>query len=1022
MSKGPRKTFQFTAACLLAALQIPMQLRAGVVAEPATRPIWNIAPYELSNDDLHLAPGQAFQPTYQYPGGSGNLYEWQLDQDAGRSTGWNAQSALLAQEQEDPGFWKARKIIMRDASGRQQGFWWNHLASPLRQLLDERSATRTGPEASPVLNYLRGDRSGEGSGGFRIRKSLLGDIVNANPVYVGAPEETYDDSPLFLRDYAVFRRNNAGRNGRVYVGASDGMLHAFDAGNGREVWTYLPAMIDFAKLAHLVRMPYVQTDFLDGELVATDAFAGGEWRTLLTGGLGAGGKGFFLLDVTTPDLEDVSADRKILAEFDDSDPDLGYIHGPVSIVLMEDDAWYLVTGNGFLPDNRDACLYLLPLADISNMSPIRIMVPESGTRGLAAPAVIDSDGNGKADIAYAGDLAGNLWKFDLANRSVAKHQLYGAGEKQPVTTRPEVAAHPNGGFMVYFGTGSLLSDEDAANMDGQSIYAVHDYPGRSRTVVEADLQSSADLQLEEVLAHGKRLRIGGSHTPTAVARGWKVDLPEAGERLLKRPLLRSGRLQFISTHGQIINGRQVPASWYMELDWLGGGSAGRAISDFNGDGMLTDKDMVSHKGSMVPAVGEYLGAGLFSRMRLAHTASRSDVAFINGHEFGRRDLALQGEEHFDVDTDDVLEDGLGGKTGQHTHEYNSSTPVAREIGYFDPGLGAKGHSRLDLSVAAHLGDDELFILTLANADLSPGAVITLEIDGEERQWNVLDYQKLVQDRLQSYNGTDSLLDHFLDPRGYPLVFAKPGASPSRAVLDNLGITLRQDAWSTGALLGTRPECVSADPHAATSHRWRGGALTLHAIKGESLKSESWLDGEKAWVVQHPPDLASNAEGFGGVHANPGSPEGFLYESTLFWHYPGGLCYGEPGWAPAVLDTTGAVTEAVIFSMLSDGNDVSDIDTIMQVIAEIGALTCDQGRGFLCTGDPAYLEGRELLDAYLDYQEIEDAALMHEGILSIAETPEPDMQESNDLARVIAPKAPPVIENLDTHRSWTDVEF
>ena len=175
-------------------------------------------------------------------------------------------------------------------------------------------------------------------------------------------------------------------------------------------------------------------------------------------------------------------------------------------------------------------------------------------------------------------------------------------------------------------------------------------------------------------------------------------------------------------------------------------------------------------------------------------------------------------------------------------------------------------------------------------------------------------------------------------------------------------------------------------------------------------------------MQHPPDLASNAEGFGGVHANPGSPGGFLYESTLFWHYPGDLCYGEPGWAPAVLDTTGAVTEAVIFSMLSDGNDVSDIDTIMQVIAEIGALTCDQGRGFLCTGDPAYLEGRELLDAYLDYKEIEDAALLHEGILAIAETPEQDMEESNDLARVIAPKAPPVIENLDTHRSWTDVEF
>ncbi|MGD9355959.1 MAG: PilC/PilY family type IV pilus protein [Chromatiales bacterium] len=1022
MSKASRKSYLFTTALLLAICQVPVKLQAGVVVEQADWPIWNISPYELSNEHLHLAPGQAFQPTYQYPGGSGNLYEWQLDRYTGRSAGWDAQSALLAQEKENPDFWKARKIILLDASGRQQGFWWDQLASPLRQLLDERSAMRTGPEASPVLNYLRGDRSGEGSGGFRIRRSLLGDIINANPVYVGAPEESYDDSPLLLRDYAIFRRDNAGRNGRVYVGASDGMLHAFDADNGREVWTYLPAMIDFSKLANLVRIPYVQTALLNGELVATDAVAGGEWRTLLAGGLGAGGKGFFILDVTTPDLEDISADRKILAEFDESDPDLGYIQGPASIVLMEDDAWYLVTGNGFLPDNRDACLYLVPLADISNTSPIRIRVPERATGGLAAPAVIDSDGNGKADIAYAGDLAGNLWKFDLVNRSIAEHQLYDAGEKQPVTTRPEVAAHPDGGFMVYFGTGSLLSDKDAANMDRQSIYAIHDYPGRSRTVVETDLQSSADLELEEVLAHGKRLRVGGSHRPTPSAtRGWKVDLPEAGERLLQRPLLRGGRLQFISTHGQATNGHRAPASWYMELDWLGGGSAGRAISDFNGDGMLDDQDMVNHKGVMVSAVGEYLGSGLFSRIRLAHTASGSDVAFINGLEFGRKALALQGERHFDVDTDDVLQDGLGAKTGQHTHEYDS-TQVAREIGYFDPGLGAKGHSRLDLSVAAHLGEDELFILTLANADLSPGAVITLELDGVERQWNVLDYQKLVQKRLESYDGTKSLLDHFLDPRGYPLVFAMPGGPPSSAVLDNLKITLREDAWSTGALLGTRPECVSADPHAATPHRWRGGALTLHAIKAESLKSQNWPGEEKAWVVQDPPDLASSAEGFGGVHANPENPVGFLYESTLFWHYPGDLCYGEPGWAPAFLNTTGAVTEAVIFAMLSDNDAASDVDSFMQVIAEISALTCDQGRGFLCNTDPVYLEGRELLDAHLDFREIENAALMHEGILATVETPGPDMEESNDLARIIAPKAPPVIENLDTHRSWTDIEF
>jgi hypothetical protein len=101
----------------------------------------------------------------------------------------------------------------------------------------------------------------------------------------------------------------------------------------------------------------------------------------------------------------------------------------------------------------------------------------------------------------------------------------------------------------------------------------------------------------------------------------------------------------------------------------------------------------------------------------------------------------------------------------------------------------------------------------------------------------------------------------------------------------------------------------------------------------------------------------------------------------------------------------------------------DAGLIMQSIAAIDALACDQGMGFLCTGDPAYIEGRKLLDDYLDFQSLEDVALLHEGVLEIGEAHTlEELEAISDRARVIGPKAPPVIDGLDKHRSWIDFEF
>ena len=186
---------------------------------------------------------------------------------------------------------------------------------------------------------------------------------------------------------------------------------------------------------------------------------------------------------------------------------------------------------------------------------------------------------------------------------------------------------------------------------------------------------------------------------------------------------------------------------------------------------------------------------------------------------------------------------------------------------------------------------------------------------------------------------------------------------------------------------------------------------------------NWRDGERSWTEQTPADLDSSAGGFGGVHANPANPDGFLYESTIFWHHPADACYGEAGWGLAAISATGAVTESMVISMLVDIRHLSAIDRIMQAIAGISELVCDGGKGFLCSGEPAYLEGRKLLEGSLDFQALEEVALMHDGVLAIDETYRLDASGTDsDLARTIGPKAPPVIDGLDRHRSWIDVEF
>jgi type IV pilus assembly protein PilY1 len=240
----------------------------------------------------------------------------------------------------------------------------------------------------------------------------------------------------------------------IYVGANDGMLHAFradtgDANSGKEIFAYVPAAV-YDNLSKLTAPSYVHKPFVDGSLSAGDAYVGGTWKTVLLGGLGGGGKAIFALDITNPTAMGVS---QVMWEFEDA-ADLGYTVGQAQIALLNNGVWAAVFANGYNSTSDRAYLYLVNLQTGALIKKIPAGVGTSN--GLSTHVLYDSNGDQTVDAVYAGDLQGNMWKFDLTGSNVTAWGVANAGvplftarnasnEVQPITSQPRIGAHPNGG-------------------------------------------------------------------------------------------------------------------------------------------------------------------------------------------------------------------------------------------------------------------------------------------------------------------------------------------------------------------------------------------------------------------------------------------------------------------------------------------------------------------------------------------------------------------------------------------------
>ncbi|CAN7471378.1 PilC/PilY family type IV pilus protein [Pseudoduganella sp. LjRoot289] len=449
----------------------------------------------------------------------------------------------------------------------------NRPPPPARQVSDRKGELR--------LDYLRGDRSLEGST-FRPRGGILGDTVNSTPVHVGAPPpEGRSDG---YREHAERLQS---RRPAVYLGANDGMLHAFDAGTGNELFAYIPAAL-FSQLNQLPSRNYAHRAYVDGPASAGEVLLAGVWKTVLVSAMGAGAQAVFALDVTDPAT--FPAGGGALWEFTDRDDAvLGNVTTLPQIVRVRmrsassDYRYFALVASGInngAPDGnadaeRSSALFLLALDKPSgeawrlNRNYYRLPLPAGDTgrvNALGTPALVKDDG-GALRYAYAGDLHGNLWRFSFTGsapwRAAAEGPVFiardASGQRQPITAQPRVVNAPDGGLLILVGTGRLLdaADRDPSRYAQQSFYAVLDdhasVQGEAGPAGAAWPLARADLAQrvldgapgDSTLAvRGRVVSYGGANG----GHGWYIDFlqRDSGERSISSPVVADGTVYFNS--------------------------------------------------------------------------------------------------------------------------------------------------------------------------------------------------------------------------------------------------------------------------------------------------------------------------------------------------------------------------------------------------------------------------------------------------------------------------------------------
>ena len=590
-----------------------LKLGMGQILQDITNQAGSRSGVGLSSDSISGANHAVYRVTFQ-PGWAGTLAKVNINPATGVEDPpppiWEAATALsnqLAITAASPTPWFTNRRIAtvqdKDMSnggggpGTAKPFLWSNL-SPTQQ---DSLAPGKPAVAQAVLEYLRGNPTNEGVslGQFRVRgvgpsgsEDFLGDIVDSQAVYVGAPNFPYLDAND--PGYSAFVAGKSARSPLIYVGANDGMLHAFydvspnplNLPMGSEAWAFIPHDLyrsDATGLGALAYQdgalpPFRHHFYVDSTPKIYDAFStnDGKWHSLLVGGLGKGGNSYYALDVTDPDAVKTEDDVASQYKWTYTDGEMGCTYGRPLIAKTRafGGIWVAVFAAGY--NNGSDPSVCNPSGTGHGKGRIVFIDADKGTflKEMFTSAGTDKTPSGLAHIAgytkdfhnqlieqiYAGDLQGNFWRFDV---SCADDALWGNGDgscdpanppvppgqaalmavfedalvhgnPQPVTTPPEIDVDVTNGVdrWVFIGTGRLLDQTDLTDASianqQQTFYALRDGTTTTPKKVTAPLHKS------DLVALTAADKISGLQAKPA--NGWYDDLPLSPNERIVTPV------------------------------------------------------------------------------------------------------------------------------------------------------------------------------------------------------------------------------------------------------------------------------------------------------------------------------------------------------------------------------------------------------------------------------------------------------------------------------------------------------
>ena len=430
-------------------------------------------------------------------------------------------------------------------------------------------------EATDMINFIRGDTTHDG-GKYKDRNNwLLGDIVYSTPVTVGPPKGWYFDHPTKTEPaeyaaYPAFKSAHSSRKTMIYVGANDGMLHAFDSDTGQEEWAFIPEFIQ-AKLKTLTEEDchkyYVDLTVNVSDVWDENELPSGKWKTVLIGGNRFGGEEYFALDITAPAHDQFKTLWDIIPF-----PGLGMLSsnvpavGKVKAYGGSVDDWVAIITSGYHDSDEKGRIAAFHISDGSpvtmwngdkDVMETQIKSGGSPYYSMTAPAALDTDLDGYLDLIYAGDTEGSLWKFyyDYKNDDWKKFELFKTGG-QPITAPPAVAFDFDGNLRIYFGTGAYLEESDKDNNARNAFYCLVDKKQSTGDANNGHYTGTDSLtgKLQDLTATVTKDQFDNDLDAVAQAKatdkGWyfQLDIPAAypAERVLGKALVVSGVVFFTS--------------------------------------------------------------------------------------------------------------------------------------------------------------------------------------------------------------------------------------------------------------------------------------------------------------------------------------------------------------------------------------------------------------------------------------------------------------------------------------------